>query len=132
MCICRTHLSKEIRHLNWQNRYRACAVLFFCYFSTTVTQLLIDFIKHAVAHFPPFLAPFLLVLAILRLHDTKFVEFFPYKRNIWRSMEKKHKNPPGNFCLMVPFMHAIDFYSARSKYHLTIIKPRMYAFLRSP
>ena len=45
-------------------------------------------------------------------------------------MEKKHKNPLGNFCPRVPIMHAIDSCSARSKYHLTIKKPCMYAFLR--
>ena len=37
-------------------------------------------------------------------------------------MEKKHKNPPGNFCPMLPIMHGIDSYSAGSKYHLTIKK----------
>ena len=37
-CICSTHLSREIRHSNLQNRKCACAVLFlfFCYLSTTV------------------------------------------------------------------------------------------------
>ena len=35
-------------------------------------------------------------------------------------MEKKHESSPGNFCLMLPIMHGIDSYSARSKYRLTI------------
>ena len=97
-----------------------CAVLFFCYLSTTVTQLLFDFIKHAVAHFDPFLVPFLLVSAILCFQDTQICLFFPYKKNIWRCMEKKHKNRPKNFCPSVPIMHGIDSYLARSKYYLTI------------
>ena len=37
-CICRTHLSREIRHWNKQNRDCACAVLFFCHLSTTETS----------------------------------------------------------------------------------------------
>ena len=45
-CICRTHLSREVRRLNLQNMGCACAVLFFCYISMTVAQLLFDFIKH--------------------------------------------------------------------------------------
>ena len=45
-------------------------------------------------------------------------------------MKKKHKNPPGNFCQRVSIMHPIGSCSASSKYHLTIKKPRMYAFLR--
>ena len=45
--ICRTHLSREIRHSNSQISDCAWAVLFFCYF-TTVAQLLFDVIKHAV------------------------------------------------------------------------------------
>ena len=45
---------------------------------------------------------------------------FPYKKNVCRNMEKKHKNPPGKFCSRVPIMHGRDSYSARSKYHLTI------------
>ena len=47
-------------------------------------------------------------------------------------MEKKHESPPGNFCSMIPIMHDIDSYSARSKYHLTIKNPCIYAFLQSP
>ena len=47
-------------------------------------------------------------------------------------MEKNHRNPPGNFCPMVPIMNGIDSYSTRCEYHLTIKKPRMHAFLRSP
>ena len=39
--------------------------------SVTVAQLLFDVIKHAVAHFAPFLAPFLLVLTILCFQNTK-------------------------------------------------------------
>ena len=35
-------------------------------------------------------------------------------------MEKKHANPPGNFCSMLPIMHGIDSFSARSEYHLAI------------
>ena len=35
-------------------------------------------------------------------------------------MEKKHENPPGNFCSMSPIMHCIVSYSAGSKYYLTI------------
>ena len=35
-------------------------------------------------------------------------------------MEKKHENPPENLCSILPIMHGIDSYSARSKYHLTI------------
>ena len=88
-----------------------CAVLFFFHLSTTVAQLLFDFIKHAVAHCAPFLAPFLLVLTILCFQDIKICSFLPYKKNIWRSVEKKHENPPGNFCPRVPIA---------SKYHLTI------------
>ena len=38
-------------------------------------------------------------------------------------MEKKHKIPPGRFCPRVTTIHAIDSYSARSKYYLTIKKP---------
>ena len=69
--ICRTHLSREIRHSNSQICNCACAVLFFWYLSTTLAQLLSDVIKHAVAHFAPFLAPFLFVLTILCFEDTK-------------------------------------------------------------
>ena len=29
-------------------------------------------------------------------------------------MEKKHKNPPVNFCPMVPTVHVIDSYSANT------------------
>ena len=47
-------------------------------------------------------------------------------------MEKKHEYPHGNFCSVLRIMHGIDSYSARSKHHLTIKKPRMYAFLLSP
>ena len=36
-----------------------------------IAQLLFDFIKHAVAHFGPFRAPFLLVLTILCFQDTR-------------------------------------------------------------
>ena len=39
-------------------------------------------------------------------------------------MEKKHKNPPGNFRPRVPNMHAIDSYSTRSKYYL-----RMFGYI---
>ena len=39
----------------------ACAVLFFCYLSTTAAHLLLDDIKQAAAHFDP----------ILRFQDTK-------------------------------------------------------------
>ena len=60
----------------------------------------------------------------------KFVDF-PYKKNICRSMEKKHKNPLGTLCSRVPIMHAIDYYSARSKYHLTIGN-LVCTYLRSP
>ena len=35
-------------------------------------------------------------------------------------MEKKHRNPPENFCSGVPIMHPIGSCSARSKYNLTI------------
>ena len=49
----------------------ACAVLFSPYLSTTVALLLFDVIKHAVAHFAPFLIPFLLVLTILCFQDNK-------------------------------------------------------------
>ena len=59
-----------------------------------------------------------------------FVDFF-HIRNIWKSIEKKQENPPDNFCSMLPIMHSIDSYSVRPKYHLTIKKPCMYAFLRS-
>ena len=40
---------------------------------------------------------------------------------------KKHENPPGNFYSVLPIMHAIDCYSARSEYHSTIknIYPRL-------
>ena len=44
---------------------------FSCYLSTIVAQLLFDFIKHAVAHFASFIAPFLSVLTILCFQDTK-------------------------------------------------------------
>ena len=54
-----------------QNRDYACAMLFFCYLSTTVAQLLFDFTKHAVAHFAPILASCLLVLTILCFQDTE-------------------------------------------------------------
>ena len=57
-CICRTHLSSKIRHLNLQNRDYTCVVSFFFYLSTIVAQLLFDLIKHAVAHFASFLSPF--------------------------------------------------------------------------
>ena len=36
------------------------------------------------------------------------------------------KSPPGNFRQRVPIMNPIGSCSARSKYHLTIKKPRMY------
>ena len=79
-----------------KSRDCTCAVLFFCYLSTTLTQLLFHFTKRAVAHCAAFLAPFLLLLAILCFQDTTIADFFPCKKNIWRSMEKKHKNPPRN------------------------------------
>ena len=47
-------------------------------------------------------------------------------------MEKKHKNPLVNFCPMVPTVHVIDSYSARSKYHVTIenlVCPHFYGAL---
>ena len=47
-------------------------------------------------------------------------------------MEKKHKNPPGNFCPKVLIMHPIGSCSAGSKYHLSIKKPRMYSFFPDP
>ena len=75
--IGRTHLSREIRHLNLQNRECTCPVLFSATCPITFkAQLLFDFIKHEVAHFAPFLAPFLLVLAILWFQDTKICWFF--------------------------------------------------------
>ena len=70
-CICRTHLSREIRHSSVQNTDCACGVLFFCCLPSTVPRLLLDFIKQAAAHFAPFLAPFLLVLTILCFQDAK-------------------------------------------------------------
>ena len=63
-CICRTHSDLK-------NRDYACTASFSCYLSLTVTQLLFDFINHAVAHFGPFHAPFLLVLAFCIFKDTK-------------------------------------------------------------
>ena len=45
----------------------------FCCCLTTVAQLLLDFIKHALAHFAPFLAPILLLLTILCFKDTIIV-----------------------------------------------------------
>ena len=36
---------------------------------------------------------------------------------------KETGNPPENFCLLLPIMQGIDYYSARSKYHSTIEKP---------
>ena len=33
-------------------------------------------------------------------------------KNVWRSMENKHKNPPGNFCPKMPIMNCIDSYLA--------------------
>ena len=69
--ICRTCLSRETRRSSSQIKECACTVLFYCYLSTTVAQLLFGVIKHAVAHFAPFLAPFLLVLTILCFQDTK-------------------------------------------------------------
>ena len=41
-------------------------------------------------------------------------------------MKKKHKNPPVNFCPRMPIRHAIDCYSARSKYHLFIVCKHFY------
>ena len=81
ICHIRTHLSREIRHSDLQHRDCACPVLFFCYLSRTVPELLFDFIKHAVVHFAPFLVPFLLVFAILCFQDTEICEFFPCKKN---------------------------------------------------
>ena len=66
--------------------------------------------------------------AIPYFQDTKICWLFPFMKNIWRSMEKKHKNPPPNFFPRVPIMYATDSYSARCKYHLTIEKLRIYAF----
>ena len=45
-------------------------------------------------------------------------------------MEKKHENPPENFCSVSPIMQGIDSYSARSKYYFTV--KRMCAFLTVP
>ena len=63
--ICRIYLSREIKHSDVQSSVCACAGLFSCYLSSTVIQLLFDFVKHAVARFASFLAPFLSVLTIL-------------------------------------------------------------------
>ena len=41
-------------------------------------------------------------------------------------MENTNENPPGNFCSMLPIIHGIDSYSARSKCYLAIKKPCMY------
>ena len=53
----------------------------------TVAQLLFDFIKHAVAHFAPFLAPFLLVFAFCVFKILKFVDFFHTRKSygeVWK------------------------------------------------
>ena len=95
----------------------------FCFAATFrrlyVTQLLFDFVKHAAAHFAPFLAPLLLVLTILCFQVTIFVEF-SIGEILWRSMVKKHENPPRNFCSMLLIVHGMDYYLARSKYLFTI------------
>ena len=49
-----------------------------------------------------------------------------------KNHREKHENPPRNFYSMVPIIDGIDSYLAKSKYHLTIKKSCMYAFLRSP
>ena len=65
----------------------------------TETQSLFDFIKHVVANFSRFLAPFLLMLISLGFQDTKICLFFPISENIWPYIwkyGKKHENPRGN------------------------------------
>ena len=54
-----------------------------CLLLTTVTQLLFDFNKHALAHvlpFSPFLAPFLLMLTTLCFLDPNICRFFIHIR----------------------------------------------------
>ena len=67
---------------------------------------------------PDFLRKWL--LTILCFKDTDICWHFPFEKNIWRSIEKRHKNRPGNLCSRVPIMHGIDSCSARSRSHLTI------------
>ena len=77
-----------------------CSFVFY-YLSTTVAQLLFDVMKHAVAHFAPFLAPFLLALVFCVFKIIKFVDFFHirksysslYYSSLYFYMEKKYKKP---------------------------------------
>ena len=72
----------------------ARAGLFSCHLSKTLTQLLSDFIKHAVDHFASFLTPFLLVSTILCFQATAFVDFLIYKKIAVEKLWKKHDPPP--------------------------------------
>ena len=62
----------------------------FCYLPTTVVQSLFDFIKHAIAHFASFLAPFLLVSAILCFQDTKICCYFFHIRKAYGEVWKRN------------------------------------------
>ena len=48
-------------------------------------------------------------MLVERMRETEKKEAFA---DMWRIMEKKHENYPGNFCFMLPIMHGIDSYSA--------------------
>ena len=109
---------------------RSC--VFFCYFSTNVAQLLFDFIKHAVAHFSPFLAHFLWCWPFCVFKKLNLVDFFHIRKTYGEVWKRNIKILLEMFAqIKVLIMHAIDSYSAKSNYHLTIIKPRMYVCLRS-
>ena len=94
----------------------------FRYLSTTVAQLLFDVIKPCGSCFCSFSCTLSVDVYQFELSRYLNLLFFPYKKNIQRGMEKKHKNPFGNFCPGVPIMHLIGACLARSKYHLTIKK----------
>ena len=52
---------------------------------TTVTQSLFDFIRHAVVHFAPFLAPFCVFKILI------FVDFFPCKKTDGEAWKRNMK-----------------------------------------
>ena len=84
--IANHELVKSVRETEKKNKQTAmsqisncaCAVLFFCYLSTTAAHLLLDDIEQAAAHFDP----------ILCFQDTKNCWFF-HIRKVWRNMKKK-------------------------------------------
>ena len=91
-----------------------CSGLLFCYLLTIVAHLLLDDIKHTVAHFASILC---------------FQDFFHIKK-VWRSMKKKQK-PSWKFLPRGADYTLYRFLFGKIQVSLTIKKPHMYAFLQS-